>query len=827
MDGSNGHINVRDKVNHLRIQKQRGQIIIFMMFAIIPLALLAAMIFNGGYLVAQKTKLQNATDTSALMEASWTARSLNIMSMNNTAMTQAQAITSSAWAMEKPLMDAGLTAGLVAGFYLGRAYLVGNSCPPWCYIVSAIVYPGMYTLLNERVLEPLYDLQRQQKNAIHVDGDIDKGFAKAAASFGRMNKILAEKFPDEVEEYSDKLLLANYSEATQMRYVGWADDGSLDRTQLDFPVQDQSLRKAASKVFDEFRNTSNPDTFRDSSIEEKLKRAADSVMDVRDFTDVFFAGQTGTQLNPFDLRSEYSDFRNNPLLIPTFNYFGNFKHQGYAPGTGPFSQGRNNLETEFETVFNELSGFVDGTAIGNEIEKLKERIGGGGALGFLTDFYFDIQIKIVDTIIAPLVATAYKDQSTDPEDFKNRLNQVWEWSTLYGETHYTNRWDLSAEINWGPIPLSAPPRMWRGIIPGLLHGKDPTNIAGIVAEAFEREIDVEALGAGIVDEVNRRESVELERCQRVGLRGAIAALTRQVIQEKEDAPGADPNESIKLTEAEKSEIKRRAELKVKQDCEKEQDGRVKDHDIKEPNGGNTNTGVTTGEREEVEDHQDRYGEGFEGGKPEEPAEMGLEQARKWQKYLEYVNWLFEPAYQAINLPFPADALPLLAILGNRGDDNSEVPCVKTFFEGLLCVHETPTYAVRNQRLYPEIFPDFLSEKLSGISSKLDKLTELTDLLADRKDWSLLVAATAPATLPVAPLGYGDVPTELATMAQAEVYNAQWYDLFTQSWKAKLTPISLFDDEEHLSLIESSWGGVVNFSNLLSIAGEKGQMVLTH
>ena len=107
------------------------------------------------------------------------------------------------------------------------------------------------------------------------------------------------------------------------------------------------------------------------------------------------------------------------------------------------------------------------------------------------------------------------------------------------------------------------------------------------------------------------------------------------------------------------------------------------------------------------------------------------------------------------------------------------------------------------------------------------MSAISVLNADRNDWSLLSSASAPATLLIAPLSYGQVPTEISTIAQAEVYNAQWYDLFTQSWKAKLTPITLLDDNEHLSDIEFSWTDKMNFTDLLPVAGEGAERVLNH
>ncbi len=803
-------------MKNMNLRKQRGQIIVFMMFAIIPLVLLMGMIFNGGYLVAQKTKLQNANDTSVLMEASWTARSLNIMSMNNTAMVQAQAITSTAFALEKPLMDAGLTSGLVAGFYVGRAWVVGSLCPPWCYLVSGIVYSAMYAALNQRVLNPLLDLQRKQKHAIHTDPESDQGFAKAAASFGRMNKILAEQFPESIEAYSDELLLANYSEeASQVRYTAWAHRDSLDRTKLDFPVNDQSLRTAAGDVIGALRNSVGDVDEDSQSTGDKVRDVMNTFLDIKDFSDVHNAGLMGSTRNPFIPNLDNYDPK-KPYLVPTFNYFGNFKHQGYAYGEGPFSTGRAEAERQFKEIFEKLEGHVDGTFMADEIQRIKDSMGGGGFFGFFRDFYIQIQITIMETLIAPLAATAYDNQATDPADLANRLDEVWEWSTLYGESNYSNAWHFSGSLDLGLFEVSAPARMWRGIIPGILHGKDLSNFAEIVSDAVAIEADIaDKESRAVEDCVDDRIDTEVDRIKAERLAAKRAAY-------EGDAPIA----SIELSSSEIEQAEQDAETNVRRDCRDEYNAsksdEISDVDETEPGQTSVNQGSVSGDKDAAESERDNYANQNGGGA--KPGAGG--NPKKVQDYLEYVNWLFEAAYQGMNLPFPVDAAIPFAMLGglnpSRGENDWD-PCIKQYVEGALCINETPTYAVRHQRLLPQ----FVNDQLQDFNVPAEAMSAISVLNADRNDWSLLSSASAPATLLIAPLSYGQVPTEISTIAQAEVYNAQWYDLFTQSWKAKLTPITLFDDNEHLSDIEFSWTDKMNFTDLLPVAGEGAERVLNH
>ena len=51
--------------------------------------------------------------------------------------------------------------------------------------------------------------------------------------------------------------------------------------------------------------------------------------------------------------------------------------------------------------------------------------------------------------------------------------------------------------------------------------------------------------------------------------------------------------------------------------------------------------------------------------------------------------------------------------------------------------------------------------------------------------------------PIMGPAFNDPTSGVTAIAQAEVYNAQWYDLYTQNWRAKLTPGNLVTDAEHI------------------------------
>lgn len=67
---------------------ERGQIVPLFLLGLVTFVLLVVMILNTGEEVVRRTEVQNAADAAAITQASWTARSLNLVAMNQVALTQ-------------------------------------------------------------------------------------------------------------------------------------------------------------------------------------------------------------------------------------------------------------------------------------------------------------------------------------------------------------------------------------------------------------------------------------------------------------------------------------------------------------------------------------------------------------------------------------------------------------------------------------------------------------------------------------------------------------------------------------------------------------------
>jgi len=802
-------------------KKERGQIIILMMFAIIPIFLLMATIFNGGYLVAQKTRLQNATDTSALMEASWTARSLNIMSMNNTAMTQAQAITSAGWAMEKPLMDAGLNSGLVAGFYVGRAFRIATMCPPWCTVLAPLIYGGLLAYLNDQVMGPLYEMQEELKRAMHTDKDT--GFAKAATSFGRMNRILAEKFPDSIEDYSDTLLHVNFSDsASLIRYTAWADD-PLNTGNSQIPVVEQSFRNALASLGIADNDSSTTAQELDQGTQSSISNA---VAEIKDIRDVYNAGLTGTVTNP------YSSIE--------LNYFGNFRAQGYTDGEGPFNTGRGELETDYTELHTKLDGFIDGSQVGNAIGDAVSAVVPGGFIG---DIIERIVRGVVNAIFQPLLGTAYdKTKTEDDANFGTRLDEVWEWSSIYSETHYSNSWRVDAQLDLGFFSIFAPPRAWRGLAPGIYHGQDLTNLADGVAfnEGDATAEANESRDQGIADYIRGcavDPRVAIREFELATAKSLAKGTTWDGLNPKPANNNVSPRrpytkgEYMELTSIEETAVRNQAQSEIEGECRTEyeaQHGGSQEPDVE---GLPDDPAIEPGsEEEEYDDAEDSFASTYANGDSSQ-SQGSWNRPKPLQNYLLMLNWFFEPAYKVMALPFPADAA-LFAFIGDEflGSDRSRPDpnwwCGLPFGEGFVCTNEAPLYAVNRQRILPQFAMNIADDLGVPLNSLPDAIQE--NYLADRDDWSVIVGAYAPTGLILAENGFGVLPTEMSTISQAEVYNSQWFDLFTQTWKAKLTPIALLDDDDHYSGLTGQWQQEnVDMVEPLRAARHDNERVLNH
>lgn len=743
------------------LQKQRGQIVALTMFLAIPALLTLAYILNGGAIAYRKTEMQNATDTAVLTQAAWVARSLNVMSMNNTAMTQSFVISNAAWSLEGPLFFAGYEAGEVAGYYLGSIARVSKATKGWGFAFAVVLYIYLYNELNNRVLEPLYLFYKELSKAIN-DNNEDGGLARAAMGFGKMNTLLVQQGPTAIINYNEKMAEANGLDGKLTRYAGWTQSDKVD-----IPVVEQS--------FAEFAN----DASKIQSLSlEALLNASESV---RNILNIRSSGEHGSYKDIFNSEGDY---------------FSNFSRHLYPKEEGPKLNTFPVVLKSFSDVHDELTSIAKGEPpdIGSLIAEVLPFC--DGFLSFVCDPIEALLNELFKTLFKPLL-----DTKTDitPNDLKERLEKVWQWSTLYRDTPYTKIPAINEkqELIFG-IELFAPPRYIFGLPFGTYRGykgksgkqgAGNTNIDGALGDAaadqkkaddkVRADLDarLDAIYQACIppteDDV-RQEYAEKEKENREN-----SGLTEE--QKAQEAIRLQAEKERKLAEAVARE-KRCADerKKKKEDAEAELAKARKDGQDAKPideSGSDREEGLISSDR----------------GKAASSSKRNL------------LLWWYETAYQLGMKKLP---LPLTQMM-------SFVPAVKF---GKIDVKpfrafEVDLYAVNK----PRVTPDGTSKltALVGVNS--------TGVLPDRKDWSVVYMATSDIGVPILSAGFGSVEGRFATLAQAEVYNTQWFDLYTQNWRAKLTPVSILSGERHRENIAKAFTENESLTKLLSSKISENQL----
>lgn len=94
---------------------RRGSYTLISVFGAIPFVFLVLQILNVGSVNLDRMRAQNAADALAQTHAQWTARSLNTISMNNVAMTQAATVAVGSAALHGALIELGARGTAVSG----------------------------------------------------------------------------------------------------------------------------------------------------------------------------------------------------------------------------------------------------------------------------------------------------------------------------------------------------------------------------------------------------------------------------------------------------------------------------------------------------------------------------------------------------------------------------------------------------------------------------------------------------------------------------------------------------------------------------------------
>jgi len=226
----------------------RGQILPIALVGMFGMVLLLAYILNTGQKISDRTRVQNAADAAAMTQASWAARSLNVMSMNNVGMTQmftvfmvSQAAAQSLVRGEKELLRQvqevysfwnRICSPLKAVPVVGGGLYAGCMAGPMAAITAVVTPAAAYGAAYEVYFRPFTHGLPTSLNLVRA--------------FGVMNRRLVRDFPAKTAKIQNQIGTENHLSALHLYPVC---DDSIDESSCsadnfmgsDLPVTNQGF----------------------------------------------------------------------------------------------------------------------------------------------------------------------------------------------------------------------------------------------------------------------------------------------------------------------------------------------------------------------------------------------------------------------------------------------------------------------------------------------------------------------------------------------------------------------------------------------------------
>jgi len=191
------------RFRQMLLRRRKGAVAMVAVVGMIPAATILAANLNSGQMTNDRRVAQDAADALAMMHGQWTARALNIVSMNQVAATQAMTVAIGSEALDRTLQELEITAWKALGYIAGHA---GANCPPRsgfpANIVEAAVWSvpcfAQHVYEGSQAVETLIETDRIERRYDPEHG-IDLSHAALAAIEG-MNRALFERHPRAMRE---------------------------------------------------------------------------------------------------------------------------------------------------------------------------------------------------------------------------------------------------------------------------------------------------------------------------------------------------------------------------------------------------------------------------------------------------------------------------------------------------------------------------------------------------------------------------------------------------------------------------------------------------
>lgn len=209
-----------------RLAREDGQISVLFLLGVVTLVMLVMMLLNTGQHVTERIEVQNSADSLALSRANWAARSLNMVAMNQVAMTQATAVATATTALLPVAVQAIPDA--IKGAKNAYTFLGGCSAASAACLVAA---PACLLACQTYGWAAVAAFAAAGVDAAAVTGALKGGalgveYANYAGAFVAMNDHIAETFPSFSAEITDRLAEENLVESPVFYPAQESDSGS-------------------------------------------------------------------------------------------------------------------------------------------------------------------------------------------------------------------------------------------------------------------------------------------------------------------------------------------------------------------------------------------------------------------------------------------------------------------------------------------------------------------------------------------------------------------------------------------------------------------------
>lgn len=205
-------------------RRRKGAVAIMAIAAMVPTAAMFSANLNTAQLIDERRQTQDAADALASMHATWTARSLNVISTNNVTAAQLYTLAIGSEALEGTLQEIGLTVAAVEGFIGGHA---GQHCqtqaPPWdswwppiCGLfhtiaaIPAAIY-GIEALIMNFRFDPRHGINTSHRALEAIEGmnhaivaRFPRAMAEIGAEYARVHDIDDFHFADPCDGFGTR-----------------------------------------------------------------------------------------------------------------------------------------------------------------------------------------------------------------------------------------------------------------------------------------------------------------------------------------------------------------------------------------------------------------------------------------------------------------------------------------------------------------------------------------------------------------------------------------------------------------------------------------------